>query len=156
LKASNKEAFAIDTGVFAEYIVARSPFRRVVERLFRKGLKGDLKLYASSVTVAEVLYVTSRIYREAGLDDPNGEALRYIDWLSGFIDIVNVDSDIALRAGELKKRLRLALPDCIVIATASSIGATPLFRSIEREMRGVLGELRSLGAKFLPDIASLI
>ena len=155
MRASNKEAFVVDTGVLAEYIVARSPFRRVVERLFRKGLRGDLNLYASSTTMAEALYVASRIYREAGLDDPDEEALRYIEWLNGFIGIVNVDLDIALRAGELKKRLRLALPDCIVIATASSIGATPLFRSVEREMRRVLGELRGLGVKFLSDIAGV-
>jgi len=57
-----------------------------------------------------------------------------------------------IRAGELRKTLRIALPDCYVISTAEAMKATPLFKSIEKEMKPIPPNMRKLGVKFLEEI----
>ena len=52
--------------------------------------------------------------------------------------MVEANEDLAIGAGELKKRLGIALTDCYVIAAAETVEATPLFRRIEKEMEPVL------------------
>jgi hypothetical protein len=54
-----------------------------------------------------------------------------------------------MRARELKKQLRIALPDCYVISMAEAIDAVPLFKRKESEMIPVLDILEKLGALFL-------
>jgi len=102
--------------------------------------------------LSETLYVASRIYEAAKMDKPNNEALNFIEWVKNRVKVVNVDESIALRAGEIKKQLHLALPDCYVIATAETINAKPLFRRIEEEMKPVLEELKRLGVEFLDEM----
>jgi predicted nucleic acid-binding protein len=142
----------LDTSVLIDYIILRSPYRLKVAKLLKGAPSRGVKLYVSVVTLSELLYVASRVYQAAGVKDPNGEALNFIEWIKGQAQIIGVDESIALRAGELKKQLRIALPDCYVIASAEAVGATPLFRRVEEEMRPVLPRLRSLGVKFLDEI----
>ena len=145
-------SLVLDTSVLVEYIVERAPYRGLVERLFEEARSGRLKLYTSPVTLSETLYVASRIYAAASLPNPNREALDYVLWLEARAEVVVVDEEIALRAGELKKALRIALPDCYVIATAEKVGAKPLFKKLEREMEPVRNELKRLGALFLEEL----
>ena len=145
-------SLVLDTSVLVEYIVERAPYRGLVERLFEEARSGRLKLYTSPVTLSETLYVASRIYAVASLPNPNREALDYVLWLEARVEAVVVDEEIALRAGELKKALRIALPDCYVIATAEKVGAKPLFKKLEREMEPVRNELKRLGALFLEEL----
>jgi len=146
------ERVVLDTSVLVEYIVLRSPYRRLVTKLFEKASAKQLELYVSTVTLSETLYVASRIYQAAKIDKPNNEALNFIEWVKNRVKAVNVDESIALRAGEIKKQLHLALPDCYVIATAETINAKPLFRRIEEEMKPVLEELKRLGVEFLDEM----
>ena len=46
--------------------------------------------------------------------------------------MVDANGDLAIRAGELKKGLGIALTDCYVITAAETVEATPLFRRIEK------------------------
>jgi len=64
------------------------------------------------------------VYREARVSDPNGKALKYVDWLANLpgTEIVRPDIGIAKAADELKKRFRLALSDVLVIASAMTVG----------------------------------
>ena len=124
----------------------------MVARLFEEAARGRLELYVASTTLAELLYVASRIYEAAGVEEPNREALDLVDWVRARATVVAVDGPIALRAGELKKVLRIALPDCIVIAVAEAVGGAPVFRRLEREMEPVVGELRRLGVLFLDEL----
>jgi len=142
----------LDTSVIVEYIVDGRPYRTKVAKLFEKAEKGELELFISAVTVSETLYVASRIYRKAGTSDPNSDAMDLLDWVSRRARIVYVNEDIALIAGELKKKLRIALADCYVIATAKAINAVPLFRSEEKEMEPFIEELRRYGVRFLNEI----
>ena len=80
-----------------------------------------------------MLYVVSRIYRAAGLKNPNVEALHFVEWVKRRSNIVNIDENVAMRAEELKKQLRIALPDCYVISTAEAMDAAPLFKRQESE-----------------------
>ena len=119
--------------------------------MFNKAIYEDLKLFVSTTTLGETLYVTSRIYQAAGLKNPNTEALRFVEWIKGRVRIVNIDEDIAMRAGELKKQLRIALPDCYVISTAEAIDARPLFKKKESEMIPVINSIEKLGVLFLDE-----
>lgn len=141
---------ALDTSAVVEYIVSRSPYRTKVAKLL-EGING-LELYVSAVSLSELLYVASRIYQAAGVDVPNEEALNFVEWIKNRVQVVNVDENIAGRSGELKKQLRIALPDCYVIASAEAVEGTPVFRSLESEMKPVLNDLRRLGVKFLKEI----
>jgi len=146
------EKLVLDTSVLVEYIVLRSPYRTKVAKLLDKALTGELKLYISVVTLSEVLYVASRIYQVAGIDNPNEEALNFVEWIKSRAQVVNVDEKIAVRSGELKKELRIALPDCYVIASAEAVEAIPVFKKLEEEMKPVLNELKSLDVRFLDEI----
>ena len=147
------ERMVLDTGVLVEYIVKRAPYRRKVANLFRGADRGSIKLFMSPITLSETLYVASRIYEASSTPNPNEEALKYVEWLKGRVSVVSVTEEVAERAGELKKELRVALPDCYVIATAELIEASPLFRRVERQMKPVLDRLEELGALFLDRIA---
>ncbi|ABL87419.1 PilT protein domain protein [Pyrobaculum islandicum DSM 4184] len=142
----------LDTSVLVEYIVAKSPYRGLVESIFQRAARGELELYVNAVTLAETLYVASRIYNTAGVEDPNGEARNFVTWVARRADVLDIDIHTSTLAGELKKRLKIALPDCLVIATAKRIGGTPLFKKIEAEMRDALDELRRLGTAFLEEL----
>lgn len=146
------EKLVPDTSVLIEYIMLRSPYRDKVAKLFNKVLMGELDLYISTVTLSETLYVASRIYSAAGVDEPNEEALNFIEWAKNIAQIVYVSEDIAVRAGELKKQLRIALTDCFVIATSEAVGAASLFKAPEKEMKPILNDMRKLGVKFIEEI----
>jgi predicted nucleic acid-binding protein len=75
-----------------------------------------------------------------------------VEWVRSRTQIVSVDESIAIKAGELKKQLHIALPDCLVIASAEAIKAAPLFRKPEEEMKPSMSTLRQLGVKFLGEI----
>ena len=142
----------LDTSVIVEYVVLGSTYRPKVVKLFELASKGGVELYVNPVTLSEVLYVVSRIYQAAGVEDPNGEALDYVEWVKRRARVVELSENIVLRAGELKKLLRMALVDCYVIATAEALRATPLFKEIEYEMRPALAKLRELGVRFLKEV----
>ena len=143
---------SLDTSVLVEYIVRSAPYRDKVAELLEKAAKGDLTLYVSSPVLSETLYIASRIYEAAGEENPNERALEYIYWLKERVKVVEANEDLAIRAGELKKRLGIALTDCYVIAAAQTVEATPLFRRIEREMEPVLTELRRYNVTFLEEV----
>ncbi|MCD6510943.1 MAG: PIN domain-containing protein [Thermoprotei archaeon] len=142
----------LDASVLIEYIIASSPYRQLMEGIFGEAVRGERKLFINSVTLSEALYIAMRVYRAAGLEDPNGEARRFAMWLTSRANIVNVDRDLALDAGELKKRLKIALPDCLVIATAGKVGGSALFKKVKREMLPILKELRRLNVLFLEEL----
>jgi len=120
--------------------------------LFDKAGRGDLKLFVGTVTLSETIYVASKIYQAAGLENPNIEALYFVEWIRGRVKVMSINEDVAMRAGELKKQLRIALPDCYVISVAEAINAKPLFRKQESEMTSVIDRLEELGVLFLDKI----
>ena len=142
----------LDTSVLVDYIVLKSPYRTKVAKLFNKASTDKLELYINTVTLSETLYVASRIYQAADAENPNREAADLIDWIKNRAKIIIVDEAIALRAGELKKQLHIALPDCNVISSAEAVYATPVFKNVEEEMKPVIEKMRKLNVKFLDEM----
>jgi len=146
------EKLVPDTSVLIEYIILGSPYRDKVAKLFDKVSMGELDLYVNTITISETLYIASRIYNAAGVDEPDAEALNFIEWVRNISQTVYVSEDIAVRAGELKKHLRIALADCFVIATSEAVGAVSVFKTPEKEMKPILNDIRRLGVKFIDEI----
>jgi len=144
--------FSLDTSVLIEYIVKSAPYRSKVVELLEKSEAGEFELYLSPIILAETLYIASRIYEMAGEENPNESALNYVTWVRKRCNVVDIDDLISMRAGELKKALHIALPDCYVIATAEKVDAIPLFKRIEKEMKPLSEILKKLGVKFLDQI----
>jgi len=144
----------LDTGVIVEYIDRRGLYHEAASRIFGTALSGKLELVLPHPVLSETYYVSARIYEEAGLGSPAQRARRLLGWLYGLpqVRVVGVDAELAVEAGEAKRRYRLALTDCYVLAAARVYGGRPVFRRVEAEMRGVVGELRrGYGVVFLED-----
>ncbi len=122
--------------------------------MFDRAARGEITLYTTSLVVAELLYVASRLYRAMNIQEPNQRVHEYIVWLQHYVGlkVLSIDSKLALEIGELKKKLKIALTDCSIIACSRLTNAIPLFRRIEKEMIPVLNELRRLGVVFLEEI----
>ena len=149
-----RKTYVVDTSVLAEYLDESSPFADKIETLFRKAYQGEVALYTVAPVTAELLYVASRFYTAMNIHQPNERARDYIAWLRHYVSlrIGSIDGELSLEAGELKKQLRIALTDCIVIAYALKVNATPLFRSVEKEMKNVEENMRRTGVSFLGDL----
>ncbi len=142
----------LDTSVAVEYLDLESPYRELVEKLFSDLESGRTEAIVTTVTIAEMLYTASRIYREAGLKNPNSEARVFIDWLVNHpgVRIVEPDLQLSIEAGEVKKKLKISLADAYVLAAANRYNAKALFLRVEREMKHVLDELtRDYNVEFL-------
>jgi len=142
----------VDTSVLIEYIVEEAPCRGMAERLLEMASTGEVELHLNPVTLSETLYIASRIYEASGIKDPNGEAINYLNWIRGMVRLSEIGEETAVRAGELKKELRIALADCYVIAASEELGVTPLFARPEREMKPILKRMKGLGVKFLEEV----
>ena len=145
------EKIVLDTSVIAEYLDEESPYSAEIEELFQRIFEGKTEAYLPLTTVSESIYVAAKIYEEAGIENPNEEALRLVKWLlsSPNIKLAKPTLEISIHAGELKKEIRIALTDCYVIATAKALKATPLFLKLEKEMEPHKEKLEKHGVKYL-------
>ncbi len=94
----------------------QEPSRPTVEALIARGIRGEVQLRLTTVNAGEVTYAVERaLGANAG-----HEALRTLqDWP---IDIVNVDLELASRAGWFKLRGRISYADCFAAALAHRDG----------------------------------
>ncbi len=147
-------SFVVDTSVLAEYLDEESPYRVLLDRFYDDIRAGRFHAYITHVTISELVFVATRVYREAGVENPNNEALQYITWLTnvaGF-NIVSPDIRDSILAGELRKQLRIAMADRFVIAVARRLNAAPLFLQLEREMSVYEDILRNYNVTFITEI----
>lgn len=148
------EKYAVDAGVLIEYIVRGSPHREAIERMLEGALAKVVELYVTPITVSELIYVAFRIYELAGVEKPNEEALNLVEWLTARVKIAEITPDMAVEAGEIKKRFGISLSDCYVIAAAINLKAKALFLKPEKEMLSKIEELRKLPITFLTETSS--
>ena len=130
----SSKSYVIDTGVALAYIVENAPDRDKVVEIFNVAKKGKLKLYTVYPVLSEntVRNVQNSI---AGFAEHNRMALDLALWIKSVAEVVEITLNIALRAGELKKLLRMTLTDCYIIATAEVLSAIALFLKIEEEIK---------------------
>ncbi|MGC8912028.1 MAG: type II toxin-antitoxin system VapC family toxin [Nitrososphaeria archaeon] len=143
--------YVVDTSVLVEYIIRDTVYRSVVEKLFNDTLKKTIELYVTPSTISELTYVASSIYKIASVEKPNEEALNFVEWLNTRVKHVEITWEMAVEAGELRKRFRIALTDCYVIAAAVKLQAKALFLKPEKEMLEKIEELKKLPIAFLAE-----
>ena len=144
-------SYVVDSSVILERIIRSSPYKAKVERLFNEARNGGVTLFITLPTLSEVLYAASRIYELAGVEQPNEEAGTLVEWVKTRCRVAAPGENTAMRAGELKKVLKLALVDCYVIAAAEELGCKALFLKREREMLEREELLKRLPIEFLAE-----
>lgn len=134
----------LDTSVIIEYVIANSPWRGLLARLFSSALRGVYELYLSTVTLAEVFYVVKRIYEEVGVEKPGKAAENFLFFLEKHkgLSIISPSFDIAVEAGKIKSLYKISLADSFVFATAKILKAKPMFRKIEKELEPYIEDLK--------------
>ena len=103
------EKVLFDTSILIDYLRGFKSAKAVIER----AESGDLDCVISVVTVAEIY---------AGVDGFNDDEITLAEALLSLFVTIPVDYNIAKRAGELKNKSGVLLPDCIIAATALSSG----------------------------------
>jgi len=142
-----KYLMIVDTGVLIEYINEAGTYHEKVKKL----IESYTPLYVTPITLSEVLYVSYRVYITAELSNANNYAKEFVEWLSTKLKVTEINHEIVIKAGEIKKKYGIALPDCYVIATADYLKDKALFKR-EKEIVQVLDEIR----KEFGDIISFI
>ena len=145
----SSQSYVLDTSVALAYIVENAPGRDRVVEIFNAAREGKVKLYTVYPVLSELLYAASRIYSAAKFAEHNRMALDLVLWIKSVAEVIETTLDIALRAGELKKLLGIALTDCYVIATAETLSATALFLKIEEEMKKRIHLIEKLPVEFI-------
>jgi len=145
----SSKSYVIETSVALAYIVENAPGRDKVVEIFNIAKKGKVKLYTVYPVLSELLYVASKIYSATGLAEHNKMALDLVLWIKNVAEVVEITLNIALRTGELKKLLGIALTDCYVIATAEALSVTALFLKIKEEMKKRIHLIEKLPIEFI-------
>lgn len=91
---------------------------------------GASKGYVSSITIAELTYIYNRNDKKS-----EGEACIHA-LLNTSLEIIPVDTDIAISAGNLKKH-KISLADAIIAATALQVKATVVTNDTHFDELGV-------------------
>ncbi|HTJ13602.1 MAG TPA: type II toxin-antitoxin system VapC family toxin [Dinghuibacter sp.] len=138
---SSKVVF-LDTAPLIYFIEGHSDYQPVLKSLFASNDHGDFTFITSSITLLEVLVKPIREgyahlvgqYREILLNAPG-------------IEIYEIDTNIAIRAAELRAKYGLRTPDALQIATALEFSAD-YFLTNDTRLR-VVSEIRSVT---LPDL----
>jgi predicted nucleic acid-binding protein len=130
-------------------MVENAPGREKILGVFNRARVGEVKLYLVHPVISEVVYVASRIYKVLGFKEHNKLALDLVTWISSFTNIVEIALEAAIRAGELKKELGLALTDCYVLAVAENLGSKALFFKVEEEMKRKINLVKKLPVEFI-------
>jgi len=141
--------YVLDTSVLIAYITENATGRERVLSMIEEARRGKVQLYTIYPVLSELLYVSTRVYEMAGLEEPNVKALDFLLWIEGLVEIVELTHDIAFRVGEFKKLLMIALTDCYVIAIAESLNSIALFLRIEKEMGNRIGLIGRPPVEFL-------
>ena len=103
------DRLVLDTSVIVEYLDEESPYATEVEKLYADISRGRVRAYVPATTLSEVLYVCARVYREAGVVDPNREARRFITWLLSHssVKVARPTLQISILAGGAKQHGQL-------------------------------------------------
>ncbi|KXB01402.1 hypothetical protein AKJ44_02570 [candidate division MSBL1 archaeon SCGC-AAA261F17] len=128
---------AVDTGVVIEYIDQKGKYHHQAETVFSSLLAGNLKILLPHPVLAEVHYVSVRLYEALELENPRERAAKLVKWLRGLptVEVSDSSADLAVEAGKAKLNFGLALTDCYVLAASRMCECKALFRKREKEMR---------------------
>lgn len=106
----------MDTAPIIYILEGHEPFASAFRWFFERAAAGEYEVFASTVTLAEVLVGPSR---QGGAD----LVARYRSVLSSAFQLVPVDASVAARAADVRARYSLRFPDAIQVATAVETSA---------------------------------
>jgi len=72
------DRLVLDASVVVEYLDEESPYADRVERLYSAISSRRVEAIIPVTTISEVLYASARVYREAGVEDLNREAINFV------------------------------------------------------------------------------
>jgi predicted nucleic acid-binding protein len=71
----------LDTSVLIAYITENATGRERVLSIIEEARRGKVQLYTIYPVLSELLYVSTRVYEMAGLEEPNAKALDFLLWI---------------------------------------------------------------------------
>jgi predicted nucleic acid-binding protein len=71
----------LDTSVLIAYITENATGRERVLSMIDEARRGKVQLYTIYPVLSELLYVSTRVYEMAGLEEPNVKALDFLLWI---------------------------------------------------------------------------
>jgi predicted nucleic acid-binding protein len=106
-------------------------------------MDGRISVLLPHEVLAETYYVSYRIYDTLRLEGPEQRAANLVEWLykNPNVSLTEPSLELAVAAGDIKRRFGLALTDSYVLAVAKMAGGKALFRKREAEMEQKLDEL---------------
>lgn len=147
------KTYTIDTSVIIEYLDEESPYKDKLRDFFNLLIERKLIGYIPATTVSEVLYSATKIYSIANSVNPNKDSEDFVDWLLHLpgVKLVNINTEISILAGNIRKHAKISLIDCFVLATAKVLKSKPLFLKLEKEMKEYLDILKEYDATFISE-----
>lgn len=146
---------AIDTSVWVEYINIGGAFHPQAKAVIDSLGKGGTEAILTSITLAEIYYVSERIYKEAYTAQESEElAKKLYDFVyyHPHVEIKELDYELCLKAATIKSRYKIAISDCFLFALSEKENAAVLFRSKEKEMEPNIKDLKKrFNLKFLEE-----
>ena len=100
----------LDSDVLLDYLTARKPFVEEIKIIINKGIIGELKLFTSSLIIANIHYFISKV-------EHSKKAIYKIEKLTSFIKILNVGEKEIIQS--LKSKFK-DFEDCIQNCCASN------------------------------------
>jgi len=117
-----------DTSIIIDYLRGANEARDALVKV----KAGELDAYVSALTEAELL---------AGKECNEERKRQEIHAIIGLFTKQNIDNNVAQMAGELKRKYRIPLDDCLIAATALILGATVWTKNIKEF--GIIREVKS-------------
>jgi len=71
----------LDNSVLIAYITENATGRERVLSMIEEARRGKVQLYTIYPVLSELLYVSTRVYEMAGLEEPNVKALDFLLWI---------------------------------------------------------------------------
>jgi predicted nucleic acid-binding protein len=115
----------VDTDIIVDHLRGVESARRFLKKIEKEEVEG----YFSTITEAELF---------AGKSMDSREARGRVAALLGIMKRVPVNSPIARKAGEIRRRHGILLPDAIIVASALSLKARLATRNV-RHFKGIKG-----------------
>lgn len=146
---------AIDTSVWVEYINTGGVFYPQAKAVIDSLGKGGTEAVLTSITLAEIYYVSERVYKEAyTAQESEALAKKFYDFVyyHPHVEIKELDYELCLKAAMIKSRYKIAISDCFLFALSEKENVAILFRGKEKEMEPNMKELnKRFKLKFLED-----
>jgi len=146
----------IDTSVIIEYIDLKGKYHKQATSVFSAISSGKIQAIIPHPILTESYYVSSRIYQQLNIGNPEIRAQKLIKWLYTHPTIIipNIGLKLAIEAGDTKQRYGLALTDCYVLAASRIYNCKALFTKREKEMLKKIDDIkREYNVIFLEDYA---